>query len=302
MKKSVCFTSSGITVAGDLFLPDNFSEAERYPAIVVIHPGGGVKEQTSGLYAARLANHGFITLAYDASYQGESSGEPRHLENPYNRVEDISAAVDYLVAENCVDAQRIGVLGICAGGGYAVHATMMDRRIKALGTVSAVNFGDMYRLGWEGDQQPSSSFELLKMAAEQRTAEVKGAATGYLPMTPNSMEEAPNRDFAEAYAYYRTPRAMHRNAPSKFTTRSLAQLVTYDAFNHADVFLTQPMLVIAGSEAGTRWMTEAIYQRAASPNKTIHIVKGATHMAMYDQPDYVAEATELFASFFSEYL
>lgn len=300
--KSIRFTNTEVNMAGNLFLPENFNEAERYPAIVVVHPSGGVKEQTSGLYAAKLADHGFITLAYDASYQGESSGEPRQLENPYNRVEDISAAIDYLVARNCVDVQRIGVLGICAGGGYAVHAAMMDRRIKALGTVSAVNYGDMYRLGWEGDQQPSSSFELLGMAAVQRTAEAKGAATGYLPTTPNSMEEAPNRDFAEAYEYYRTSRAMHRNAPSKFTTRSLAQLITYDAFNHAEIFLTQPMLVIAGSEAGTRWMTEAIYQRAASQKKTIHIVNGATHIAMYDKPDYVAEATGMLAPFFSEYL
>ncbi|WP_205960837.1 alpha/beta hydrolase [Mixta theicola] len=302
MMKSIRFTNAEISMSGNLFLPENFSEAERYPAIVVVHPSGGVKEQTSGLYAEKLAGHGFITLAYDASYQGESSGEPRQLENPYNRVEDISAAVDYLIAQNCIDEQRIGVLGICAGGGYAVHATMMDRRIKALGTVSAVNYGDMYRLGWEGDLQPSSSLELLGMAADQRTAEARGAVTGYLPTTPNSMEEAPNRDFAEAYEYYRTPRAMHRNASSKFTTRSLAQLITYDAFSHADVFLTQPVLVIAGSEAGTRWMTEAIYQRAASQKKSIHIVNGATHIAMYDKPDYVTEATEKFASFFSENL
>ncbi|NIY49256.1 alpha/beta hydrolase [Cedecea colo] len=300
--KSIRFTNAEIDMAGNLFLPENFNEAERYPAIVVVHPSGGVKEQTSGLYAQKLAGHGFITLAYDASYQGESSGAPRQLENPYNRVEDISAAIDYLVAQNCIDEQRIGVLGICAGGGYAIHATMMDRRIKALGTVSAVNYGDMYRLGWEGELQPSSSLEPLEMAADQRTAEARGAATGYLPTTPNSREEAPNRDFAEAYEYYRTPRAIHRNAPSKFTTRSLAQLITYDAFSHADVFLTQPLLVIAGSEAGTRWMTEAIYQRAASQKKTIHIVNGATHIAMYDKPDYVAEATDKFAPFFSENL
>ncbi|MEL5336981.1 alpha/beta hydrolase [Serratia nevei] len=302
MMKSIRFTNAEITMAGSLFLPENFNEAERYPALVVVHPSGGVKEQTAGLYAQKLARHGFITLAYDAAYQGESSGEPRQLENPYQRAEDISAAIDYLVAQHCVDERRIGVLGICAGGGYAIHAAIMDRRVKALGTVSAVNYGEMYRLGWEGDQQPSSSLELLEMAAEQRTAEAKGAAPGYLPTTPNSIEEAPNKDFAEAYEYYRTPRAIHRNAPSKLTTRSLAQLVTYDAFNHADVFLTQPMLVIAGAEAGTRWMTEEIYQRAASQNKTMHIVNGATHIAMYDQPDYVTEAINKLAPFLTENL
>ncbi|MFV9288563.1 alpha/beta hydrolase [Citrobacter freundii] len=302
MMKSIRFTNAEITMAGNLFLPENFNESACYPAIVVVHPSGGVKEQTSGLYAEELARHGYITLAFDAAYQGESSGEPRQLENPYHRVEDISAAIDYLVAQHCVDEQRIGVVGICAGGGYAIHATMLDRRIKALGTVSAVNYGDMYRQGWEGNQQPASSLELLQMAAEQRTAEAKGAATGYLPTTPSSVEEAQNRDFAEAYEYYRTPRAMHRNAPSRFTTRSLAQLVIYDAFNLANIFLTQPMLVIAGSEAGTRWMTEEIYQRAASQNKNLHIVNGATHIAMYDQPEYVSEAAGKFVSFFAEHL
>lgn len=300
--KSIRFTNAGITMVGNLFFPKHFNEAKCYPAIVVVHPSGGAKEQTSGLYAKTLASYGFITLAYDASYQGESGGEPRQLENPYNRVEDISAAIDYLVAQNCIDEQRIGVLGICAGGGYTIHAAMLERRIKAVGTVSAVNYGDMYRFGWEGDQQPLSSFELLDMAAKQRTAESKGASTGYLPTIPNSLDEVINNDFAEAYEYYRTPRAMHRNASCKLTTRSLAALITYDAFNHANIFLTQPMLVIAGSEAGSLWMTKAIYQHAASKKKTIHIVNGATHIAMYDKPDYVTEATGKFASFFSENL
>lgn len=289
-------------MAGNMFFPEHFNQAERYPAIVVVHPSGGVKEQTAGFYAEKLASLGFVTLAYDASYQGESSGEPRQLENPYNRVEDISAAIDYLVAQNCIDEQKIGVLGICAGGGYTIHAAMLDRRIKAVGTVSAVNYGDMYRFGWEGDQQPLLSFELLEMAAKQRTAESKGASTGYLPTIPNSLEEVINNDIVEAYEYYRTPRAMHCNASCKLTTRSLAALITYDAFNHADIFLTQPMLVIAGSEAGTLWMTKAIYQRAASKKKIIHIVNGATHIAMYDKSGYVTEATGKFASFFSENL
>lgn len=121
-------------------------------------------------------------------------------------------------------------------------------------------------------------------------------------MAPVSSDEAPNKDLAEAYDYYRTSRAMHSNAPSRFTTRSLAQLVTYDAFNLADIFLTQPMLVIAGSEAGTRWMTEVIYQRAASQKKKIHIVNGASHMAMYDKHEYVTEAIDRFSPFFSENL
>lgn len=302
MMKPIRFTNAEINMAGNLFFPPNFDDSVRYPAIVMVHPSGGVKEQTAGIYAEKLANHGFITLAYDAAYQGESTGEPRQLENPYIRVEDISAAIDYLVTLGFVNDQRIGIMGICAGGGYAIHAAMADRRIKALGAVSAVNYGDMYRFGWEGGQQPAQAIDLLTMAAEQRSAEVKGAAIGYLPTTPGSMEEAPNKDLAEAYEYYRTPRAMHCNAPSKFTTRSLAQLVTYDAFNNAEIFLTQPMFVIAGSEAGTRWLTEDIYQRAASQNKSIHLVDGATHISMYDIPEHVTEALNKLVPFYTENL
>ena len=254
------------------------------------------------MYAEQLSRQGFVTLAYDASYQGESSGEPRQLENPYNRVDDISAAIDYLISQDFVDASRIGVLGICAGGGYAVNATMVDRRVKALGTVSAVNYGDMYRHGWAGDETSEQLSALLDLAATQRTAEARGAETGYLPTTLASSEEAPNQDLAEAYEYYRTSRAMHPNAPSRFTTRSLAQLVTYDAFNHAEIFLNQPMLVIAGSDAGSRWLSESIHQRAASESKAIHLVEGGTHISMYDKPEHVSEAMSKLTPFFQKNL
>ncbi|HHZ8502591.1 TPA: alpha/beta hydrolase [Morganella morganii] len=293
----VRFMNANIEIAGNLCFPADFNASRRYPAIIMVHPGGGVKEQTAGLYAEKLAEHGFITLAFDASYQGESSGEPRHLENPYIRTEDISAAVDYLVTRSFIDENRIGVTGICAGGGYAIHAAMIDHRIKAAGTISAVNYGDMYRYGWRGDQTPEQTAGLLQLAAEQRNAEAKGEATRYLPTIPALVPEQQEPDLTEAYDYYHTVRAMHPNAPGKITTRSLAQLITYDAFNHADIFLTQPLLVIAGSEAGTRWLSEKIYQKAASENKTLYVVDGATHIAMYDQPDYVTQAVSQLVPF-----
>ncbi|MFB2638413.1 alpha/beta hydrolase [Shewanella bicestrii] len=296
--KPVNFMNANIKMAANLFFPENFDERNQYPAIVFVHPSGGVKEQTAGLYAEKLAQHGFITLAYDASCQGASEGLPRHLENPYQRVDDISAAIDYLITLEYVNSDRIGLMGVCAGGGYATHATMVDRRVKALGTVSSVNYGDMYRFGWDGTQTPDEAMPLLEMAAEQMSAEAKGAEIGYLPTTPTSIEEAPNKDFAEAYEYYRTERAMHCNAPSKMTTRSLAQLVTYDAFNNAEILLTQPLCIIAGSEAGTRWLSERIVERAASEEKSLHIVDGATHISMYDKPNNVAEAISKLAPFF----
>lgn len=140
-----------ITLSGVVNFPSDFDENNNYPAIVVSHPGGGVKEQTSGTYAKKLAEHGFITIAYDASYQGESTGEPRQLENPHVRTEDISAVIDYLTTLPYVDNNRIGVMGICAGAGYSANVAINDRRIQAVGTVSMVNIGQMFRNGWENN-------------------------------------------------------------------------------------------------------------------------------------------------------
>ncbi|SDK40089.1 Dienelactone hydrolase family protein [Agrobacterium fabrum] len=138
-----------ITMSAVINFPEGFDESKTYPAIVVSHPGGGVKEQTAGTYAAKLAKFGFVTIAYDASYQGESGGEPRQLENPHIRTEDVSAVIDYLTTLAYVDNDRIGAMGICAGAGYTANAASQDRRIKAIGTVSAVNIGSMFRNGWE---------------------------------------------------------------------------------------------------------------------------------------------------------
>lgn len=141
MNNKVSFTNSNnptISLSAVIYFPPKFDETRQYPAIVVSHPGGGVKEQTAGTYAEKLAEKGFVTIAYDASYQGESGGEPRQLENPYIRTEDVSAVIDYLTTLSYVDNTRIGAMGICAGAGYTANAAIQDRRIKAIGTVSAV--------------------------------------------------------------------------------------------------------------------------------------------------------------------
>lgn len=302
--ESVTFKNYVWDVAGILRLPADFDPSRPYAAIVCVHPAGGVKEQTAGLYAEKLAAQGFVTLAYDATFQGDSTGEPRHLENPNMRVEDVSAAIDYLSTLPYVDKERIGVLGICAGGGYATNATVIDSRIKALGTVSAVNYGQMYRHGWDNTAKPQDCLALRDLAAAARSAEANGEPTQYLPTVPDDRENAAkiHPDFAEAYDYYRTPRAQHRNAPGKLTTRSLAQLVTYDAFNNVELFLTQPVQIIAGSMAGTRWMSEDLFRRAASKDKDLLVVEGGTHMAMYDQPAMVEAAMGKLAPFFKTHL
>lgn len=304
MSKPVTFKSCDFPLAGHLYLPADFDPQRQYAAIVCVHPAGGVKEQTAGLYAEKLAEQGFIALAFDAAYQGDSTGEPRHLENPYQRVEDVSAAIDYLTTLVYVDKARIGALGICAGGGYATHAALIDTRIKALGTISAVNYGHMYRHGWDNTGTPQDCLALRDQAMAARTSEANGEDTHYLPTVPEDRDAAASihPDFGEAYDYYRTPRAQHCNAPGKMTTRSLAQLVTYDAFSNLELFLTQPLQVIAGSDAGTRWMSEELYRRAASNDKDLLIVEGGTHMGMYDQPHLVTATLKKLVPFYSKYL
>ncbi|XXF77735.1 alpha/beta hydrolase [Myxococcaceae bacterium GXIMD 01537] len=288
--RPITFRNGPITLAGNLHLPKDFSESRKYAALVVVHPGGGVKEQTAGLYASKLALEGYVALAYDASFQGESSGEPRHLEDPYARVEDVRAAVDHLTTLGFVDRERIGVLGICAGGGYALNAAMTDSRMKAVGAVSAVNIGPMLRLGWDGKGNPAQTLALRDAGAARRTAEANGAPMESMPLAPTSPDPALPPDLRDAYEYYHTPRAEHRNAPGKAPLRSLSQLVGYDAFHLAELLLTQPLRLIAGSKAGSRWHSETVFEKAASRDKQLHIVEGANHMDLYDRPPFVAEA------------
>src|SRR5688572_10456353 len=177
----VKFKNNDITMAGNIYLPAGFDKNKKYPTIVVVHPGGGVKEQTAGLYSQKLAESGFVALAFDASYQGESGGEPRFLDNPMNRVGDIYSAIDYLVTLPYVDANRIGALGICAGSGATVKAAMTERRIKSLATVSAVDVGAAARKGWDGKASASDQIATLEAVAKQRTAEAKGTAPVYVP-------------------------------------------------------------------------------------------------------------------------
>ncbi len=271
---------------------------KKYAAIVVTHPGGGVKEQTAGLYASKLAEQGFIAIAFDASYQGESTGLPRQLENPYIRTEDISAVIDYLTTLNYVDQNRIGAMGICAGGGYTANAAINDRRIKAVGTVSAVNIGSMFRNGWENTVKDADALPYIQAGSDARTADVTSGNIATIPLAPLKEEDAPNEELRQAWEYYHTPRAAHPNSPSFATTRSLTQLITYDAYNKAEAFLTQPLVAIAGSVAGSKWMSEDLIQRAASQDKTLHIVEGANHMELYDIPQYVNEASNVLADFF----
>lgn len=291
-----------ITMAAVINLPAGFDEKKTYPAIVVSHPGGGVKEQTAGTYAKKLAENGFVTIAYDASYQGESGGEPRQLENPHIRTEDVSAVIDHLTTLPYVDNDRIGAMGICAGAGYTANAAIQDRRIKAVGTVSAVNIGQMFRNGWENTVKSIDALPLIEAGSNTRTADAAGSAYAPMPLAPQKEEDAPNEELRQAWEYYHTDRAQCPTAPGFATLRSMNQIITYDAYHMAEVYLTQPIQIVAGSEAGSKWMSDDLFDRAASTDKAVHVVEGANHMELYDGAKYVDEAVSVLAPFFADKL
>ncbi|EHT71915.1 TPA: alpha/beta hydrolase [Staphylococcus aureus] len=284
-----------------MYFPENFDENNQYPAIVVNHPAGGVKEQTAGLYAERLATLGYVTMAYDASYQGESEGQPHNLENPSSRVEDVRAAVDYFNTLDFIDDSRIGALGICAGGGYTIKAAQTEKRIKAVVGISAADIGQNFRKGWTGNQDEKDINPLLEQVAEQRKAEANGAPQKLVGFVPEEPTEDMDQETKDGWEYYRTPRAQHERSINQFPFISFDRIIEFTAFDLVDKLLTQPVLFIAGSEAGTLWQSENAYERALEP-KDIHIVEGANHFDMYDKEPFVTEAVEKMNSFYGQYL
>lgn len=244
-----------------------------------------MKEQSSGLYAKLLAERGFIALAYDAAYQGESSGEPRHLEDPAQRVEDIKAAVTFLTSTNGINAERIGILGICASGGYVCNAAQMDLRIKSVATIAAVCTGVMAR---EGLLKGTSNLEVLKgqlaAAANDRNGEAKGEKPTMVPMLPDKLEDAPAdlpSAFRDLASYYRTPRGNHPRAPNIALPRSWDMMATYESFRFNEMISPRPLLMITGSKAESRNYSEDALKLAREP-KELFVVEGKTHADLYD--------------------
>ncbi|WP_303751257.1 alpha/beta hydrolase [Staphylococcus aureus] len=299
--KKVNFKSNNLNVVANMYFPENFDENNQYPAIVVNHPAGGVKEQTAGLYAERLATLGYVTMAYDASYQGESEGQPHNLENPSSRVEDVRAAVDYFNTLDFIDDSRIGALGICAGGGYTIKAAQTEKRIKAVVGISAADIGQNFRKGWTGNQDEKDINPLLEQVAEQRKAEANGAPQKLVGFVPEEPTEDMDQETKDGWEYYRTPRAQHERSINQFPFISFDRIIEFTAFDLVDKLLTQPVLFIAGSEAGTLWQSKNAYERALEP-KDIHIVEGANHFDMYDKEPFVTEAVEKMNSFYGQYL
>ncbi|MGZ8284072.1 MAG: alpha/beta hydrolase [Allosphingosinicella sp.] len=299
--RNVAFDNNGIAMSGNVYLPRGFNAQRKYPAIVVVHPGGGVKEQTAGLYALKMAEQGFVTLAFDASHQGASGGLPRFVDDPMKRVVDFYSAVDYLTALPFVDDARLGALGVCAGSGVTVKASMTDRRIKALAIVSGIDSGAAARKGWDGTVPVSAMLDTLAKVGAQRSAEAAGAAPVYVNYVPAVGDTTAPRDLQEAADYYLTERGRYPTSTNRMLMTSISTGMSFTGFEGADTFITQPLLMIAGSEAGSLWHSRELNANAASRDKELFIIPGATHMDLYDGPGADTAARKL-APFFKSKL
>ncbi|MEE4545834.1 alpha/beta hydrolase [Streptomyces sp. V4-01] len=302
-RTSVTFDSAGIDIAGHLYTPDAPASGPR-PAVVVGHPGTGVKEQAAGLYARRLAEQGFVALAFDSAYQGESGGLPRGLEDPGHRVEDLKAAVSYLTALAEVDADRIGLLGICASGGYTLTATAADHRVKAVATVSGVDIARQFRFGADGDQDPAVFQGMLDAAALARSAAARGEDPGVMPIFPETAEQAGalgGEHGVDGFDYYCTPRGAHERSAKFFVWESIDKLAFFDAFFAVPLIGDRPLLQIVGRRAVTAWMAVDVHQRAVGP-KELHWIEGAGHVDLYDRTEYVDPAVAKLTEFYAAHL
>ena len=303
--EKVEFKNQGITLAGLIFKPsDKKLQQSGYPAIIVGHPAGGVKEQTASVYAVKLAERGFLTLAFDAAYQGESGGEPRYLEDPGMRVEDFRCAVDYLSTRADVEADAIGILGMCAAGGYVIKAAGTDTRMKAIATVSMADLGDMFRNGLGRTMKPEELQGFLAQIAAQRTREAaQGAPVAYMGYVADSEAELAGkaRDWWDGYEYYRTSPARHPRSVNKMILSHVDRLIAFTALEHVELLGQRPLLAVAGTEAGTKYFAEEAVAQAIGP-KELFWVKGSTHIELYYKEPYVDQAIERLDAFFKKYL
>ncbi|RAJ05540.1 hypothetical protein LX64_02700 [Chitinophaga skermanii] len=299
----VTYQLNGITIAANVYTPASYYASKKYPAVVVAHPNGGVKEQTAGLYAQKLAELGYITIAADAAYQGASGGEPRHTDRPASRTEDIHGMADYIAQYAGVDANRLGVLGICGGGGYALKAAQSDKRFKAIATLSMFNSGEVRRNGFKNTQLATIQ-ERLQQASAARAQAAAGGKIEYMgvsSVTDEQIAATPAGLYKEGFVYYYRTHA-HPNSTFLYTKSSLLDLMTWDATASIEL-LDQPLLMIVGSEADTKYMSDEAFSKATqSKKKELFLLEGATHIETYWKPVYVSKAVDKLQSFFFENL
>ncbi|TPK70181.1 alpha/beta hydrolase [Mesorhizobium sp. B2-4-15] len=295
-------------IAANILFPPGFDESKEFPTIISVHPFGSCKEQTSGnVYGKALAEQGFVVIAYDASFQGESGGSPRWIEDPTQRVEDVSRVIDYAVTLPYVDENRIGVLGVCGGGGYAVNATLTEKRIKAVVSITGVNIGRLFREGFS-QYDPLGALEAM---AAQRTKEVRGGELQVNELLPVSPEQATKnglieRDVFEATDYYKTPRGQKPGGATKMLFSHAQKTLAWDAFGFAETLLTQPVMVVVGQKVGAFGAYRdgmEIYGRATgSKDRQLVSLEGWSHYDLYDKPEPVGMALEKLIPFFRKHL
>lgn len=299
----VNYKLNGIEIAANIYTPANFDPSKKYAAVVVAHPNGGVKEQVAGLYAQRLAELGYIAIAADASYQGASGGQPRNVDKPANRIEDIRGMADYITQYAGVNTERLGVLGVCGGGGYTLAAAQTDKRFKAVATLSMFNSGVVRRNGFM-NSGVSTIQERMKQASEARAQEAAGGEVLYAAATKTTDEQADKMPFdlyREGHYYYNRTHA-HPNSTFRYTMSSLLDLMAFDASTSMEL-INQPLLMMAGSKADSYYMTEDAFKKANGTNeKELYLISGATHIQTYYVPEYVEQAVNKLNEFFGKYL
>ena len=278
-----------LQISGELYAPVAGSPDRKSAAVVISHPMTGVKEQTAADHARLLSKAGFHALTFDAGYQGESTGQPRGLEDPHQRVEDNKAAVSYLTTlKGKVDPGRIGVLGICASGGYTSYAAQSDSRVKALATVSAACVGRMTRNGGlhreNNKEVPQAISGALAVAGQWRTNVANGSPADPPPMFSSDISQIPedaDSFFKDAASYYGSERGNHPRSDQKVPPPSYDLMVSYDSFNFQHLISPRPLLMIAGTNAQTLHYSETAVATASEP-KELFTVEGKNHFELYD--------------------
>jgi fermentation-respiration switch protein FrsA (DUF1100 family) len=292
VRKVAFKTQYDLKVAGNLFVPKALQPGVRNSAIVVGHPMGAVKEQSANLYATKLAEQGFVTLAIDLPYWGESEGRPRNVVSPDMYAEAFSAAVDYLGTQKIVDRQRIGVLGICGSGSFVISAAKIDPRMKAIATVSMYDMGAASRQGLRHGVTLDQRKAIIKKAAAQRDVEATGGETRYTSGTVHALTQTSTPIEREFYDFYWTPRGEFtpKGSSAEVTTHptlaSNVKFMNFYPFNDIETISPRPMLFITGDQAHSKEFSEEAYRLAAEPKELI-LVPGAGHVDLYDRVNLI---------------
>jgi len=293
----------GITLSADLYIPDNLDKSQKHAAIVIGGPYGGVKEQGPGVYAQNMAERGFVAIAFDASYNGESGGAPRRVSSPDIFTEDFSAGVDFLGTQPFVDRSKVGAIGICGSGGFALNAAQTDRRIKAIATASMYDISRSKRSGRKDAMTEEQRSKRLDLFAEQRWKDVDSGSPKLgspFPSVPvDKIPEGLDPISGEFFEYYGMKRGHHPNATGAFTVTSDMSFFNFPLLNYLNTISPRPVLFLVGENAFSQYFSEDAYKKAAEP-KELLVVPNARHIDLYDRTDLIPfDKLELF---FKEHL